>query len=146
LLQINQNFATYALLGTTFGGDGRTTFALPNLPPLDDKISWFFAAHGQFQAVERDAVTPMFAANHSIDAYLATIFQFAYDANNIVKVCGFALCRGQQIRVAQSPALYSLVGDTFGGQGLQTFNLPNLPVAGGVTPAIVTNGTYPGRA
>jgi len=30
--------------------------------------------------------------------------------------------------------------------GILVFNLPNLPVAGGVTPAIVTNGTYPGRA
>jgi microcystin-dependent protein len=31
LLPINQNQALFALLGTTFGGDGRTTFALPNL-------------------------------------------------------------------------------------------------------------------
>ena len=31
LLPINQNQALFALLGTTYGGDGRTTFALPNL-------------------------------------------------------------------------------------------------------------------
>ena len=31
LLQINQNQPIFALLGTTYGGDGRTTFALPNL-------------------------------------------------------------------------------------------------------------------
>jgi microcystin-dependent protein len=31
LMQINQNQALFSLLGTTFGGDGRTTFALPNL-------------------------------------------------------------------------------------------------------------------
>lgn len=31
LLPINQNQALFALLGTTFGGDGRATFALPNL-------------------------------------------------------------------------------------------------------------------
>ena len=31
LLQIQQNSALFALLGTTYGGDGRTTFALPNL-------------------------------------------------------------------------------------------------------------------
>lgn len=30
LLPINQNQALFSLLGTTFGGDGRTTFALPN--------------------------------------------------------------------------------------------------------------------
>ena len=31
LLPINQNQGLFSLLGTTFGGDGRTTFALPNL-------------------------------------------------------------------------------------------------------------------
>jgi microcystin-dependent protein len=30
-LPINQNQALFSLLGTTFGGDGRTNFALPNL-------------------------------------------------------------------------------------------------------------------
>ena len=31
LLPINQNQALFSLLGTTFGGDGRTTFGLPDL-------------------------------------------------------------------------------------------------------------------
>jgi len=31
LMAISQNEALYALLGTTFGGDGQTTFALPDM-------------------------------------------------------------------------------------------------------------------
>lgn len=31
LLQINGNQALFALIGTTFGGDGAATFALPDL-------------------------------------------------------------------------------------------------------------------
>jgi len=31
LLSIAQNTALFSLLGTTYGGDGRTTFALPDL-------------------------------------------------------------------------------------------------------------------
>lgn len=31
LLPINQNQALFSILGTTYGGDGRVTFALPNL-------------------------------------------------------------------------------------------------------------------
>jgi len=31
LLPINQNQALFSLMGTTYGGDGRTNFALPNL-------------------------------------------------------------------------------------------------------------------
>lgn len=31
LLSINQNTALFSILGTTYGGDGKTTFALPDL-------------------------------------------------------------------------------------------------------------------
>jgi microcystin-dependent protein len=31
LLSISQNTALFSILGTTYGGDGKTTFALPNL-------------------------------------------------------------------------------------------------------------------
>ena len=34
LLPINQNQALFALLGTTYGGDGLTTFALPTAKPV----------------------------------------------------------------------------------------------------------------
>jgi microcystin-dependent protein len=34
LLPISQNTALFALLGTTYGGDGKSTFALPNLQGL----------------------------------------------------------------------------------------------------------------
>ena len=34
LLPINSNVALFSLLGTAFGGDGTTTFALPNMGPV----------------------------------------------------------------------------------------------------------------
>jgi len=34
LLPISQNQALFALLGTTYGGDGQTTFALPTAKPV----------------------------------------------------------------------------------------------------------------
>jgi microcystin-dependent protein len=34
LLAISENQPLYALLGTTYGGDGRVTFALPKLNPI----------------------------------------------------------------------------------------------------------------
>lgn len=36
ILPIQQNTALYSLLGTTYGGDGKTTFALPDLRWRDD--------------------------------------------------------------------------------------------------------------
>ena len=35
LMQIQQNQALFSLLGTTYGGDGRVTFNLPDLRPKD---------------------------------------------------------------------------------------------------------------
>lgn len=34
LLEINSNAALYSIIGTTYGGDGKTTFALPDLRPF----------------------------------------------------------------------------------------------------------------
>jgi len=34
-LQINTNAALFSLLGTNYGGDGRQTFQLPDLRPVD---------------------------------------------------------------------------------------------------------------
>lgn len=39
---------------------------------------------------------------------------------------GWALCNGQILAIAQSTALFSLFGTTYGGDGKTTFGLPNL--------------------
>jgi microcystin-dependent protein len=39
---------------------------------------------------------------------------------------GWALCNGQTLAISQNQALFSLLGTTYGGTGIQTFALPNL--------------------
>jgi microcystin-dependent protein len=39
---------------------------------------------------------------------------------------GWALCNGQTLSISQYTALFSLLGTTYGGNGVQTFMLPNL--------------------
>ncbi len=39
---------------------------------------------------------------------------------------GWALCNGQLLSIAQNTALFSLLGTTYGGDGITTFALPNL--------------------
>jgi len=39
---------------------------------------------------------------------------------------GWALCNGQLMSIQQNSALFSLLGTTYGGDGVQTFALPNL--------------------
>ena len=39
---------------------------------------------------------------------------------------GWALCNGPIMAIAQNQALFALLGTTYGGNGVQTFALPNL--------------------
>lgn len=39
---------------------------------------------------------------------------------------GWAVCNGAQLQIQQNPALYSLLGKQYGGDGVKTFNLPDL--------------------
>lgn len=38
---------------------------------------------------------------------------------------GWALCNGQTLAVSSNTALFSILGTTYGGNGVTTFNLPN---------------------
>jgi len=52
LMPISQNAALFSLLGTTFGGNGRTDFALPDLrpkpPSKDPSPNYIIALQGTF--------------------------------------------------------------------------------------------------
>jgi len=50
---------------------------------------------------------------------------------------GWAFCNGQLMPINQNQALFSILGTTYGGDGRQTFGLPNLQ---GRTPMHVGNG------
>ncbi len=52
---------------------------------------------------------------------------------------GWFFCQGQTLQISQYYALYSLIGTTYGGDGVTTFRLPNL--AGRVP---VHQGSLPG--
>ena len=55
------------------------------------------------------------------EPFLAEIrlFSFAYAPR------GWALCNGQILPISQNQALFSLLGTTYGGNGVQNFALPN---------------------
>lgn len=47
-LQITQNTALFALIGTNFGGDGTRTFALPKLAGPAASVAYYIALQGIF--------------------------------------------------------------------------------------------------
>jgi microcystin-dependent protein len=54
--------------------------------------------------------------------YLGQIEAFPF---NVVPK-GWVACQGQLLSIAQNSTLFSLLGTTYGGNGIQTFALPNL--------------------
>ena len=54
--------------------------------------------------------------------YLAEIRMFGFN----FPPKGWAMCNGQILAIAQNQALFALLGTTYGGNGVQTFGLPNL--------------------
>jgi microcystin-dependent protein len=109
--------SSYAVLeiyiGTRFGGDAQH-FSLPDLRSK---------APGGFQylfAVQGDLPDNL----HQRSPFLGEIFLLPYQQN----IQTMLVCNGASLPIAQNPALYNLIGTTFGGSSTN-FNLPNLTSA-----------------
>jgi len=77
-----------------------------------------------------------------MEAFVGTITLFGGNFNPR----GWALCQGQIMNISQNTALYSILGTSFGGNGQNTFALPDLrnrvPVgAGGLYQVGETGGS-----
>lgn len=57
------------------------------------------------------------------DYYIGEIRLFAF---NQYAPANFLPCDGRSLRIADYQALYTLIGTTYGGDGVTTFNLPDL--------------------
>jgi microcystin-dependent protein len=57
-----------------------------------------------------------------METFLGTILSFGFN----FAPRGWLLCYGQLLSIAQNSALFSLLGTTFGGDGVTTFALPDL--------------------
>jgi microcystin-dependent protein len=123
LLPINQNQALFSLLGTTFGGDGRVNFALPDLrgrTPIHVGSGHTLGERGGEQAhtlsiTELPAHTHV--ANASSAAATATI-----PANTLVLAQpGFEIYQAPTSLAAMNPATVANVGGSQAHLNMQPF-------------------------
>jgi len=155
LLPINQNHALFALLGTMYGGNGTTTFALPDLdgqtmiggqlgfgsrPAIGSNDTRLVNAElpsslggssqplDNYQAslpvtylIRTAGVFPSFGGTGGVD-FIGQIVPFA---GGFVPG-GFLQANGQELPIADYTALFSLIGTTYGGDGVTTFAVPDL--------------------
>lgn len=57
-----------------------------------------------------------------MQVFVGTIMTFGFN----FPPNGWQLCNGQLLSISQYQVLYTLIGTTFGGDGVQTFQLPNM--------------------
>ena len=136
LLSIAQYPELFSVIGTTYGGDGRVTFALPDLrgrTPLGADDTYPLGHTGVnlsevgtlgYQTI--NYITPLEAPvlpGGSVDTPF--IGEIVYTATSFAPR-GWAFCQGQILPIQGHPELFSLIGTTYGGDGTTTFALPDL--------------------
>jgi microcystin-dependent protein len=137
LLPINQNTALFSLLGTTYGGNGSTTFALPDLRgrvPVGVGVGPGLTNHDQGETGGADAQTliagEMPAHTHAITSTLTAAEQCKNGAGNSSTPVGNV----RAIEAGLAPAVYS------GGPALASMQSGGMTVGGTATAAVSGSG------
>ena len=135
LLPINQNQSLYSLLGTNYGGDGRTTFALPDLrgrTPIHVGASSGGNVHPLGQKSGEETVTlsvpEMPAHTHPARASSATADSTDPRGRVLAATGGEQAYRA----LSQPAAMGNAIGNTGGSQGhdnMQPFLVLNFVIA-----------------
>ena len=129
LLPINQNQALFALLGTTYGGNGTTTFALPN---LQGRVPFHFGGNftlGQTggEATHTLSTSEMPAHNHLAMASSSNADQVSPSANFWAK--GAASAYSAAPNNAMSPASLAQAGGSQPHENMSPFLVLNFVIA-----------------
>lgn len=148
LLAISQNTALFSLLGTTYGGDGRTTFALPDLRgrsaihvgtgPGLSPVTW-----GQKLGAQQTTLSILNMPSHNHRAGIRTVADAA--TSNIPRTNAFATADANLYANATPRNRFmnnsTVVVDTAGGSQPFSIQSPAL----GVYHCIAMQGIFPSR-
>lgn len=152
------NTASYAnlfgLISNYYGGNGTTTFQLPNLTTQLPVAGTMYAMASGGTSPNWTYSAPVSSGNYNYFYYQASNPNYLIGeirlAKDVNEADGKMLrCDGRLVQPNSYPALFSLIGTAYGGNGMTTFALPNLSSATspveGAQYYIVVNGTYPTR-
>jgi microcystin-dependent protein len=121
-VNIGEHPRLFDFVGTTFGGDGTSTFALPNLPALPG-MSWQICAFGDPTVATSCIMTRIdyWAQGRQTPGIVARTPESFFPGNT-----PYATTSGQLMSVQQNTALFGLLSTDFGGNGKSTFSLPGV--------------------
>jgi microcystin-dependent protein len=131
LLPINQNQALFSLLGTMYGGDGRVTFALPNLQTRTALHRGNGLVQGQVVGSESVtlSISQMPAHNHVVQATSANATTNTGAAGLAYAKAGTSIYGPFANPVATAPGNVSAVGGSQPHENRQPFLVLNACIA-----------------
>jgi microcystin-dependent protein len=142
VLPISRYVPLFETIGTAYGGDGASTFALPDLngagavgvgegpglPPVvrGETLSGTVPGLGLDYLISMSGPYPPPSGNGGLPTdgqFLGQVIAFA----GAQVPAGWASCDGTLLPInGDTEALFALIGTTYGGDGEQTFALPDL--------------------
>jgi microcystin-dependent protein len=145
LLSIAQNTALFSLLGTTYGGDGQTTFALPN---LQSRVPLHFGQGpglsqydlGEVTGTESVTLTQNTMPGHN---HLSTTPATAADGTSIDPAAGAVLGAGKNIYTVAAATIQMSPTPTSLSGGGQPFSIIQPILA--INFCIAIEGIFPSR-
>lgn len=141
LLPINQNQALFSIIGTIYGGDGTTTFALPNLQgsvPIGASDAYPLGKAGG-ENVHVLTTNEIPAHNHTISANPSTDGGTNIIAGDVIGAST------TNIYASNAPTLTSLVSSTISNAGLSQGHQNMMPSMA-FTFCIALQGIYPAQS
>lgn len=155
LLAISQNTALFSILGTTYGGDGRTTFALPDLrgrAPVSQGTGPGLSSHrlGSRSGTETVQLNATQLPSHSHNAAVTVSIGTNTTAANSNEGSGHTLGAGANIYNSAAPESGEDLGGVSGNMtvnnngGNQAHN--NMQPYLAIHYIIALQGTYPSRS
>lgn len=109
LLPVDEFKGLFNVIGNAFGGDGVSTFGVPNFSSMTED-------GGQF-CISLFGATPT-GGRKGLPGE-TTIFPYSQPP-------GWIQAHGRLLLIAQYAALYKILGNTFGGDGVTTFGVPDM--------------------
>lgn len=129
-LPINQNQALFSLLGTTYGGNGQTTFALPD---LRGRVPLHFGTHalGELggQEVHTLIQSELPAHTHTLSAAAASATPTSVPTGNLLAQERAGLYKPPQQTTALHPSAVTNVGGSQAHENRQPYLVLNFCIA-----------------
>jgi microcystin-dependent protein len=140
VMQINQNQALFALVGTYYGGDGASTFALPDMRgrvPIHEGAGYSLGLKSGVESITLSS-KELPAHNHTVKVESTDVNSTVEPQGNYLAQAEFPIYGAQGTNVAMGSTAINSAGESQPHTNMQPYGVVNFIIA--------LDGTFPSRS